>query len=204
MARSDLSRPPLAAFQLHATPVVSCGRPCPVLSAPGSGLRFSSSCTHHDGGVGTLVDPGRVVHNLPNGNFMQRDSIGTTHSATSSFLITDHAAHIQTRGAVRSAPYIAPPSSPASGLNCGWARRDMPAPDANACTSTFSTHHDCEGCTSTLPGSLCLNMPNDLSLPHSSSGLLLSTPSPFHADCTASSPGVGNFMHFFTVTPLQC
>ena len=74
--RSDLSRLHFATLQHHASPVVSCGRPCPVLSAPDSGLVSYSSCIHHDGGVGTLVDPGRVVQNLPNGNFCSANLLG--------------------------------------------------------------------------------------------------------------------------------
>ena len=68
-AREATGPIPYPALPPLATPVVSCGRPSPVMSAPGSGSSSSSFSTHLDGGVGTLVDPGRVVHNLPNGIF---------------------------------------------------------------------------------------------------------------------------------------
>ena len=41
--RSDLGRLHFAALLHHATPVVSSGRPCPVLFAPGSGMSSISS-----------------------------------------------------------------------------------------------------------------------------------------------------------------
>ena len=58
--------------------VRSCGKHSLTMSAPDVGLVTCSKghCSLHcavvDGGVGTLADPGRIVQNLPKGNFMQR------------------------------------------------------------------------------------------------------------------------------------
>ena len=65
-ARGAARAGPYPAHLNHAPPVETCGRPGPVLTAPGASMSSSSDSIIHDGGVGTLRDPGRVVHNLPN------------------------------------------------------------------------------------------------------------------------------------------
>ena len=65
-ARGAARAGPYPAHLNHAPPVETCGRPGPVLTAPGASMSSSSENLVHDGGVGTLRDPGRVVHNLPN------------------------------------------------------------------------------------------------------------------------------------------
>ena len=126
-----------------------------------------------------MADPGRVVHNLPNGNFLPQFSLGADPSFSDS---------------VSFAPYIPPPTAGDPFLGHGWATTDMPPPDVDACPSSSSSQLVSEGGTLVSHEPACFTRPNQVSLPHSSSGLLLSTPSPSPPFCVLPPPAVGNFM----------
>ena len=58
-------------FCVRASSVQSCVGPCPDTSVPEGGSGPRQLCTQSENGGATLVAPGRVVQNLPKGNFMQ-------------------------------------------------------------------------------------------------------------------------------------
>ena len=180
----------------RASSVRSCVGPRPDMSAPEVGHELYHSYIHVEGGGDTLVAPGRMVQNLPNGNFMQPELSEPRPCATGDSHLLDRPAATALSSHTLS-PEVADLVMPSSHLTCHTLCSDF----ADVLPDFCDTFAEGGGDTVVAPGRVVQNLPKDLSwqpepsaqLPNASEGATAdSTVPPLVVSFLPAA--VGNFM----------